>query len=136
MQSTLTEINGNEYTDCRVLTQSEYHSLEGVQANSVMAETVTDFPEVDHTRSRAERRRVTRAIAKLSLAELEEVVMSTAEEKKYDNYTREACRIEMAKAGDYRYRHAETDLLLAWHHKLAHASLPLCIKKNERTRTV
>ena len=129
IQSTLTEINGNEYTDCRVLTQIEYHSLEGVQANSVMAETVTDFPDVDHTRSRAERRRVTRAIAKLSLAELEEVVMSTAEEKKYDNYTREACRIEMAKAGDYRYRHAETDLLLAWHHKLAHASLPLCIKK-------
>ena len=133
LQYTMEEADGQEFIAGSTLSAEAYHSLEGVEVHAVQASVHTyDFfgtPKEDESRSRKQRKRLNRAIGKMSADELERIVFAPESDTKYDTYMRESARIQLSKAGHYTYHDGAHDLILEWHHKFGHASIPTTIRK-------
>ena len=133
LQYTLEESNGNEFIRCVALSEKSFRSVEGMEVHVV--ETGVADGEVlgEHyesaKRTRKQRKRLNRAITKLPTDELERIVFAPPEDTKIDKYLRESARIQLSKAGHYSYHDGAHDLILEWHGKLAHASIPTTLRK-------
>ena len=81
------------------------------------------------SRSRKQRKRLNRAIAKMPADELERIVFAPVSDTQLNKYLRESARTQLSKAGHYAYHDGAHDLILEWHHKFGHASTPTTIRK-------